>query len=252
MTMIDFKEQMHAMLRILHEMQKSPPLKKNLFYGKEQKQDFHRRELAKSLANLQTGVWDLYPLLKEQPAKETYLREMQEIMQNIQEHLQNKEFPDIEKGLDRLLVCYAAVVPGKNAFRFAIPPLPVAIREDVVLDMEEMQRCFEHSCFRSAMILCGRILEIALYRKYYETTNTDLMETAPNLGLGKIIAKLREANVSFDPGTNEQIHLINQMRVSSVHTKKENFMPTREQTHAVILYTIDVLKKLFGTQTGKS
>jgi len=63
--------------------------------------------------------------------------------------------------------------------------------------------------------------------------------------LGKIIAKLSEANVVLDPGLTQQIHLINQIRVFSVHKKKEIFKPSREQAEAMVLYTKDVLRKLF-------
>jgi hypothetical protein len=52
--------------------------------------------------------------------------------------------------------------------------------------------------------------------------------------------------VVLDPGLTQQIHLINQVRVFSVHKKKEVFRPTREQAEAMVLYTKDVLRKLFG------
>jgi hypothetical protein len=72
------------------------------------------------------------------------------------------------------------------------------------------------------------------------------METSPGIGLGKIIAKLTERNIRFDPGLTQQIHLINQVRISSVHTKKDSFYPSKGQTQAMILYTLDVLRKLFA------
>ena len=94
-------------------------------------------------------------------------------------------------------------------------------------------------------MLCGRLLEIALHRKYYEITGQDILEKNPGIGLGKIIAKLAEKDIKFEPGLTQQIHLINQLRVSSVHKQKDAFYPTKQQTHAMILYTLDVLEKLF-------
>ncbi len=123
--------------------------------------------------------------------------------------------------------------------------IPDEIKDEIKTDIEEMQKCFNAKCYRSAIILCGRILETALHRKYYDVTKKDILETSPGIGLGNLIAKLTEAKVEFDPGITQQIHLINQVRVFSVHKKQTAFRPSKEQAQAVILYTIDVLKKLF-------
>jgi hypothetical protein len=128
---------------------------------------------------------------------------------------------------------------------FKVTKIPLDIRSDISADIQEMEKCFATGCYRSATILCGRILETALHRKYFETTGLDVLEKNPGIGLGTLIAKLREKNVQFDPGLTEQIHLINQVRVFSVHTKKEAFYPSKMQTHAIILFTMDVLEKLF-------
>ena len=124
--------------------------------------------------------------------------------------------------------------------------LPSEILDEVKADLMEIDKCLENNCLRSAVVLCGRVLETALHRKYYEATRNDLLEKAPGIGLGKVIAKLSEANVVLDPGLTQQIHLINQVRVFSVHKKKEVFRPTQEQAEAMVLYTKDVLRKLFG------
>jgi len=124
--------------------------------------------------------------------------------------------------------------------------LPSEIFDEVRADLDEVDKCLENGCLRSAVILCGRVLETALHRKHYEVTGKDLLEKAPGIGLGKVIAKLSEAKVSLDPGLAQQIHLINQVRVFSVHSKKEVFRPSQEQAEAMVLYTKDVLRKLFG------
>ncbi len=43
-----------------------------------------------------------------------------------------------------------------------------------------MRKCFEAEAFRACVVLCGRVLETALNRKYYEVTGADLMETSPS------------------------------------------------------------------------
>ncbi|MBT3406528.1 hypothetical protein HN419_05175 [Candidatus Woesearchaeota archaeon] len=129
--------------------------------------------------------------------------------------------------------------------QFPINRIPAAIRGEIKADIDEMMRCFTSGCLRSTAILCGRILETALHRKYYDATGNDILATNPGIGLGKLIAKLKEMNVQFDPGITEQIHLINQVRIYSVHKAQQPFVPSKNQAHAMILYTLDVLKKLF-------
>jgi hypothetical protein len=126
-----------------------------------------------------------------------------------------------------------------------LPYLPSEIRGAIESDLAELSRCYEAQAYRSVVILCGRVLEVALHRKYFEATKTDLLEKAPGTGLGNLIAKLADKGVLVDPALTNQIHLINQVRVHSVHVKKDAFRPSKDQAHAMTLYTIDVLKKLF-------
>ena len=128
---------------------------------------------------------------------------------------------------------------------FSLSSVPIDIQSDINADIDEMQRCYSASCYRSVVILCGRLLETALHRKYFDATGNDLLEKAPGTGLGNLIAKLKESNVDLDPALTNQIHLINQVRVYSVHTKKDAFAPSREQAHAMMLYTLDSLSKIF-------
>ena len=123
--------------------------------------------------------------------------------------------------------------------------LPLDIRDEVFADFEEVHKCHTAACYRSVVILCGRLLETALHRKYYEATGNDLLEKAPGIGLGNLIAKLNEKKIALDPALSNQIHLINQVRVFSVHKKNTPFNPSKEQAQAIILYTIDVFNKLF-------
>ncbi|HII71534.1 TPA: hypothetical protein HA265_02150, partial [Candidatus Woesearchaeota archaeon] len=127
-----------------------------------------------------------------------------------------------------------------------LPFLPVEIAGHIVEDVNELERCYNNSCYRSAVILCGRILETALHRKYFEVTGNDILETNPGVGLGKLIAKLNEHDVSFDPGLMNQVHLVNNVRIGSVHVKKDLYRPNQNQTQAIILYTLDALHKMFS------
>jgi len=119
------------------------------------------------------------------------------------------------------------------------------IRGEIQADSDEINRCFNAKCYRSSVILCGRILETALHRKYYDVSGNDLLEKSPGIGLGNLIGKISEKGVILDPGLGNQIHLINQVRIHSVHKKQDTFIPSESQTKAIILYTFDIVSRLF-------
>ncbi len=149
---------------------------------------------------------------------------------------------------EKLASLVAEIQDNQDALRvFKIPEnIPPEIKEGMLADIHELNKCMEHQCYRSAVILCGRILETALHRKYFESAGKDLLETSPGIGLGKLVAKLSEKNIALDPGLSEQIHLINQVRISSVHTKQSAFSPNEAQARAIVLFTSDVLEKVFS------
>lgn len=193
----------------------------------------------------------------KQREKEYYLREIDSLLSKIE-----KKFPEareIKKILEnknresflraRELAREMLSLKEKKQeqeLRFALPKLPKEIEEEIRQNFSELEICFKNSCYRSVLILCGKILEIALHRKYFEITSRDLLEKGQDLGLGTLVKKLKEKNFDLDPGLDNQIHLINQLRIHSVHKKIRPFEPSKEQTLAAILYTIDTLKKLFG------
>lgn len=123
--------------------------------------------------------------------------------------------------------------------------VPNEIKDDIFFDLNEVEKCLNAEAYRSSMILCGRVLETALHRKYYDVTGKDLLETSPGIGLGNIISKLKDSNIEIDPSITQQIHLINNVRIFSVHKKSVPFQPSKEQAQATLLFTIDILKKLF-------
>ena len=123
--------------------------------------------------------------------------------------------------------------------------VPGSVKDEVDADWKEANDCFEAGLYRSCVILCGRILEVALHAKYYQLTGVDLLEKAPGIGLGNLIAKLSDKGAFVDPGLSNQIHLINQARIHSVHKKSLPFLPSRDQAQAIMLYTKSAIEKLF-------
>ncbi len=154
--------------------------------------------------------------------------EMQKIVEQMRSHLNHRpQAPDL------------------GLITVTLPRLPEEIKDEIHADITELGRCFDAACYRSAIVLCGRILETALHRKYFEVIGKDILETQPGIGLGTLVAKLKEKNIPFDPAVTQQIHLINNVRISSVHKKNEPFIPTKAQAHATILYTMDIVEKMF-------
>ncbi len=158
------------------------------------------------------------------------------------------DFAEDEREIDKLRTLASSLnqKPRAGSLSIAVPGnIPAPIRPDVSSDIRELEKSFNSGCYRASAILCGRILETCLHRKYYEATGNDILEKNPGIGLGKLIAKLAEKKVRFDPGLTQQIHLINQVRISSVHVKKESFYPSAQQAHAMVLYMVDVIGKMF-------
>lgn len=124
--------------------------------------------------------------------------------------------------------------------------MPEEIHEAMQADADELHKTYNTGCYRSSIILCGRLLETALHRKYFDVTGNDALEKEPNIGLGKLIARMRDKGISLDPALPQQIHFINQVRIFSVHKKHEAFNPSQVQAQATILYTVDVLNRIFN------
>ena len=161
------------------------------------------------------------------------------------------QMEDLKK-LNELLVKlepFAKNVPEKGRkISIEVPKsLPQDIKNLVVADLKELKECYRAECFRASVILCGRVLEACLHRLYYDKTGFDILEKNPGIGLGTLIAKLSDKNITLDPGLSQQIHLINETRIFSVHKKKRAFMPSLSQTQAIILLTLDVIHKLYGS-----
>ncbi len=160
-----------------------------------------------------------------------------------------KEIRDFEKEAAAVPVPKLKGGDGSSAaLDFSLPELPEEIGENIEADVNELKMCYDSGCYRSATILCGRIIETALHRKYFEVTGKDALEKEPGIGIGKLIARMSEKGIRLDPGLPQMVHLINQVRIFSVHTKQQAFNPSKNQAHATILYTMDVLGRLFSSE----
>lgn len=224
-----------------------------VFDYKQKEKEYYKKEIENKLRKLKTHLLELCD------SKDKLLIEkINTLTKQIELVFEKTDSSSIEliiKSLEKL-ESLSTILPEKkemtdkagiNNFdrEFSLPPLPAEIQQEIKANFDELKICFANNCYRSSLILCGKILEIALHKKYFDLTGKDLLEKAPDIGLGNLIARIKEQGFELDPGLPQLIHLINQLRIFTVHKKSQVFQPSREQTQATILYTIDILKKLF-------
>ena len=250
--LLDFKKSINNLRNSLNNIiSKKLSMKKQgtkkLFDFRQNKEDYIRASLFNSVKELKSSAWALSGIYNTNNSNEQNIIKILELVIKTEKKYEISNFEDMVSYIDDIAEITALLksrAVKEDELNFDIPALPSGIESDVMADIRELKRCFNAKCYRSSTILCGRILETALHRKYFEATNKDILETSPGIGLGNLIAKLNN-KVEFEPGIKDQIHLINKVRISSVHKKKEAFFPTRQQAYAIILYTLDILKKLF-------
>ncbi len=182
------------------------------------------------------------------PLKDPKVNEIKSELSDLKQYFEEKDFEKIKQTTANILLLESKLeYPQKEqALTFKIPNIPSEIAADMKADVNELEKCFKAEAYRASVILCGRLLETALHAIYFKATNNDLLEKSPGIGLGNLIAKIKEQGIQLDPAITQQIHLINQVRIYSVHKKQQAFDPTKEQTNAIILYTVDIIKKLFS------
>lgn len=216
--------------------------------GKKERKQFgidslnYETTLLKSkLTTLERAAWNLK---LDEKKKHLKILNSVHIVKELSSHLkENKN--NLLAELKTLLELSQALNESPDMVKLKIPKVPGEIRLEITADYKELEKCINSGCYRSSVIICGRILETVLHRRYFEATGIDLLEKSPGIGLGNLIAKMRDKNIQLDPGITQQIHLVNQVRIFSVHKKQQPFTPSQKQTEAIILYTTDLVEKVF-------
>ena len=213
---------------------------------KQKEREYYGREIEKLIKKNEAILSESFIIA---PNDKRALMEVSVMMKDLKKMINEHRFleatVEIEKinGISPSVDIDEAELPKSE---FQLPYVPKVIFSETKASFDELIKCYEHSCYRSSLILCGRILEIAMHAKYFEATGYDLLEKSPDIGLGNLVMRFNEKEIPLDPGLSNQIHLINQLRIASVHKKKQVFNPTKNQTQATILYTLDTVKKLFS------
>jgi hypothetical protein len=249
MALSDFKKKALRLKQVLSsadarkaDVQADVNSKKKVYDFKEGRKEYYKNTFTSALDDLDHSAAELNSLCDADASNPIFIQKISKLVEEIPASASKQEV------IDRILDLAENIKePEKHSFITKKNALnvPLDVKDDIFADIAELDNCFNAGCYRSVVILCGRLLETALHRKYFEVTGNDALEKNPGIGLGTLIAKLAEKNVAFDPGITNQIHLINQVRISSVHKKKEAFYPSEAQTRAMVLYTLDILDKIF-------
>lgn len=213
---------------------------------KQKKEDIYQKNIHRNLQIVKNKAWGLTSEIHDEGSKNRLMDVLDAVNQMDKLYVAG-DLKGMLRIVQQVKVTAERInVQKKEGLEIKTPTnLPIEVKNEITKDINDMKKCFENGLYRSSMIMCGRILETALHRKYYEITGMDILEKNPGIGLGTLVAKLVEKNVKFDPGVTQQIHLINQVRVFTVHKKQDSFEPTREQAHATILFTLDIVNKIF-------
>lgn len=121
--------------------------------------------------------------------------------------------------------------------------IPQEIRDEVEIDFDEVRRCYSVEAFRPAIGVCGRILELFLARKYFESRGVDPIQE--KWMIGTLLRKCAEEGVVTEPHLLDVCNLINRTRIDSVHSTHRIFKPSPEETKSIVEFTIGLGKRLF-------
>ncbi len=235
--MVSYEDALYDLQRSIDALSAfGPPSDNSIYNYKSQHFQMARRDLEKSVLAIEQSISEINRNNDELDEKTR-----QSLASLNGAIIQFKAGGDINTAKMVLSASRSFQPPG-SSYNIRLPRL---LREEMEDDLLEMSKCFKHECFKASIILAGKLLETALHKVYYDKTGTDLLQTAPGISIGSLIKKLSESGIILDPSIANQAHLINQVRVQSVHARKIPFQPTREQTQAVMLYTQDLLRKLF-------
>lgn len=246
MDLFEYKKILKEILETVNTYHKSSRMQERIGKSSYRPESYQEKKIVSLCKKLVDNIWDLSYIAKKD---EISFFDIKKQLEQIKDLSLKKDYPRL---IDEIWSVEKKLMEAEREFGLVTDEIknleigfevPNEIIESVLMDFDEIKKCYGAGAYRSCVILCGRILEIFLHRKYFEKTGDDLLESSPNLGLGKLLKKLNEAGILY-PGLNEQIDLVNNVRTYSVHKKKKEFEFSKDQAKAIILFTFDSLRKL--------
>jgi hypothetical protein len=206
--------------------------------------------IKENLVKLRRKLRRLSEITKEDTEEKEEAKELIETMlftvrerENNVEETDTKVLDEDVKNLRSVFSELSGSLPiEKIMFLIDLSNTPQSIREELRLDFEEVRICYYAGAFRSAIGMCGRILEVILARKYFEERDVDPVEQ--RWLIGTLIRKCFEDEVIDEPALGDMFNLINRSRISSVHRTQRLYKPEQGITKSIIEFTIGLVKKL--------
>ena len=117
------------------------------------------------------------------------------------------------------------------------------VKYDISLSYNEAIKAYLNRLYISSIVLCGKVIEIAIHFLYEKNNNEELLDKYPGIGLGKALGKLRKQGFKFPEEIDSTVNLINKYRNAYIHKKTASVMPNDTQAEAIILLVKNFLTK---------
>lgn len=115
------------------------------------------------------------------------------------------------------------------------------ITEIINLTYDEVLSDYKNCCYISAISLCGKIIETALYAIYLKVFGKNPDDEKNKMGIHALTNRLKKDGYEFD-SLDDQISVIARHRNKAIHGNV--IIPTKDETRGVIYFTKDVLIKI--------
>ncbi len=213
----------------------------------------------KSYPHLKTQFLDSSLVIKEELSKMRELfKDTDSILENIEDlsfiidtfiseinQISRQSIEDNIRSFRSVLANLKGFLKTDDGFKFDIDldKVPVEIKDEFILDIEEARKCFSSEAYRGTLAFCGRALELVLSKKYFDKTGKDPIEE--NWMLGTLIGKCSQVGILSDkPSLGHFCNIINDTRISSIHHKKNIYNPERDETLSLVGISNALIKKL--------
>ena len=134
-----------------------------LYNYKEKQKQYYVNSVRSAVKQVKSSYLGLIEIAKD--------KDNQEIVNKIYELIPDLDSTDLQtlnKTLKNILSLVKLLDIKEKEKDFGTPKVPQEIYAEIKADIEELNRCFKNECYRSSVILCGRLLETAIHRKYFE------------------------------------------------------------------------------------
>ncbi len=152
----------------------APDRERSVYDFAARKADYQQHLVKTALAQVSTAAWSL---AQSSRGQERAVVDILRLMLDLEERISDRDavlhlVEQIKRRAEKLRVQSSRPIP----LDVRAPRLPPEIDATITADLDEIRRCFASGCYRSVTILCGRVLEAALHRRYYDVTGIDVLE----------------------------------------------------------------------------